>query len=789
MDTVLRHADPVSILMTVMASGLLLACGGLVILAAIGVRRLLTPARLEAAARALGAADARFRQACRTVTGLRLRRSGLRRASLAALSLPLILGALLGPPVMAGASAGLAAILFAGLWRLAVFDRCEARRLADEGRAAIDPLRTRGECLAGLAVFGFVLAAGSIRAAVDWPAPSLAAPLLPLSAVARELAAAVLPGLAAPGETGLIAAALRAGLGLAVLAAAGILALSIHPAATGRRNHDIDSALRSGDVHIAQRALDRLERRALDNRRTAQLRLVQIAFARRPEIDAGSTGIRLRAATALTAIADRFRDISLALASAQAHRQIFTLLDASRSPVSWAQGHVDFAAAIELAARLSGDVSMLDEAVTALSRAAEVFTEDSAPEQWALIQDRLGGVHALKASRDPAHWPHAIAALREALQLRKRGGLPGDRAATQESLALALLGHAGHSGEQGVLREVIALCRDAQDIHVRAGDLEGSARVRLLMAEGLRELARLTGEASRLQDAEGELSLALRHTPRARHPLAWARLQHLRGTVQRALAARTGDPALLDHAVGAFEAALCVRRPEIDVAEWVETKLQLGHALKAQGEHRREPAVLSRAAACFSEAMAYLPLEDHPERGQGLLFTLGVTVAAEGRLREDSGLLEQAAATLEQAIASTDPDTDPGRWAAAQHALGITLCALGRLKRDPQVLDLALHAFSEALCRRGAEAQPAAHAASQAKMAETLLCLYPLRKDTGLLDRAFDAFYAAKRAFEATGDRDRTAAMVEHLRRIRAVHRAPGHTHDREAQAGFARSA
>ena len=52
MDTVLRHADPVSILMTVMAAGLLLACGGLVILAAIGVRRVLTPVRLEAAARA-----------------------------------------------------------------------------------------------------------------------------------------------------------------------------------------------------------------------------------------------------------------------------------------------------------------------------------------------------------------------------------------------------------------------------------------------------------------------------------------------------------------------------------------------------------------------------------------------------------------------------------------------------------------------------------------------------------------------------------------------------------------
>lgn len=773
MDAVFRYTAPFDALTQAGAAGLILASLVMAGFAGLILARLLTAARWEAAAGALARIDRVYRAACGAVSGLRLRRAGLRRAVFALPHTVLALTVLLAPVTIALGAGILAGLLgFGHLTRL-LSDRAERRRYADEGRVAVDPLYVEPECWAGLGLCLFTVLAAAIRlaAAPELGQAGLSSILLPLESFWREAAGTVLPGLRPEAEAGWAMNTMRLVFELGLLAGIAALALTVYQAASGRRNADIDRRLDAPDHQTVSAALDHLERRALRNRRTAQSRLLQIAFASNAKTSQLGIGERLRASEALLNVARAFADPALALAAAQAYRQILDEIDRTDSPLSWAQTHIALADAVEASVDLTGDTGTLDEAVAALRAAAQVLTEDSAPDSWALIHDRLGRVHALAAAHDDARWIDAVTALRSALQLRKRGGLPNERALTQEQLARALLRHGKLSRELEPLHEALAMCRDAQEIHARSGDQEGWSRVRLIMAEARRELSRMTGDTGRLQDADAELLHTLKFTPRAHAPLLWAELHHVRGTLQRTLAARTGDAACLDTAIESFETALKVRTRQLCPDEWLETKIQLGETLKAAGEMRRDPAILDKAGTVFREALAALPRGQTARREAGLVFTLGLTLSAQGRLEEDPVRLEEAAGAIEEAIALMGDDPAASQRAGAQHALGIALCALGRLRGDPQTLDTALHAFAEALSARRLEARPSAHAASQARIGETLLALYPLRKDTGLLDRACDAFSEAKQAFERAGDRGRTAHMVEQIRRIRAVHR------------------
>lgn len=780
MDAIFRYAAPLDALVQASAAGLLLTSLVLAVLGGLILARLLTPARLEALAGGLARAGRVYRTACGTVSGLRLRRAAVRRAVFALPHIVLVLTVLLAPSPAAIGAGVLAGLLGIGHLSRLLHDRAELRRLTDEGRTPVDPLRVGPECVTGLGLCAFAVLAAAIRIALSSPDAGLSAILLPLTAFWREAAGTMLPGPRPAAEAGWMLTAMRAALELGLLAGIAALAVTLYQAASGRRNADIDRRLRAPDHQTVSAALDHLERRALANRRAAQSRLLQIAFASHAGAARHGIGDRLRASEALLNTARALADPALALAAAQAYRQLLPQIDRAHGPVSWAQTHIALADAIAAGVDLTGDAGPLDEAVSALRAGAQVFTEESAPDQWASIHDRLGRVHALAAADDPDRWIDAVAALRNGLQLRKRGGLPNDRAGTQEQLARALLRHAERARDRESLHEALAMCRDAQEIHARSGDQEGWTRVRLIMAETRRELARMTGDAGRLQDADAELLHTLKFTPRARQPLLWAELHHVRGTIQRALAARTADGAGLDTAIACFETALEVRTPQVCAEEWLETTIKLGDALKAAGEARRDAAVLDRAAAAFRQALAGLPPDEPAGREIGLVFTLGLTLSSQGRLEENPARLDEAAATIEEAIAMMGPRPAPAQLASAQHALGIALCALGRLRGDPQTLDSALHAFSEALSARVSEAQPGAQAASHARIGETLLALYPLRKDTQLLERACDAFSEAKQGFETAGNRGRTAHMVEQIRRIRAVHRRKD-----EPRAGF----
>lgn len=742
-------------------------------LAVWGLGRLLPPSRLEAMASALNRADDRVASHVARLVGLTLHRTLLRRLVFALIFTLLAAGTLIAPLPGAAAAAGFAALLAFALVRHGLRERAERRRSRDSDHPLPDRVDVGPECLTAPLLAAFFVTAALIRAA--GPAESIPQ---------------ALTGLLSGALPGWLMASLAATAALIALAGFALVSVEIWRAASGRSHRDVDTALASEERSAVIEATERLEARALKNRRGAQQRLVQIAGATRK--DARLTGIeyRSRAAHALQRTAEAFEDHGLALAAAHAFQDMCERIDRETNPVSWAEARMALADSIALSARLTGDASWLLEAAEALEAAAGVFTEDSAPDRWAEIQDRLGAVHGLAADRDPGARADAIAALRAGLSLRKRGGLASDRAATQEALSRILLDDGLATRNDGPIREAVALARDAEEIRARAGEPESWTRVRLLLSRARFELGRAIGDAGRITDAEAELGHTLKTLPRAKRPLQWAEAWHLRGTVLRALAGRTGEAAHLEQAEAAFRRALEVRTRETGADEWSETVRQLAETRKALGEHRREAALLARAAEGFETVLGMRGAAMGPAERARLLFNLGLTLSSQGRISEDARLLEAAGSALEDALKEAEAGPGGPERSAILHALGMACQARGRLTSDPLTLDHALHAFAQALQERSAEARPGAHAASQARLAETWLALYPIRKDKGLLERAFDAFEAAHQAFEAAGERDHSARMVEQMRRIRAVNRAPTRANaDSEAPVTFGQAA
>lgn len=776
---------------TALGATLFLASAGFIALAFWGVSRLLGRARIESrVVPSLNRIDGYLATGALYPTGLKLRGKWTRRSVFAAVYTVLLASAVFTPPVIGFMVCATGMVLGLGLFRSFERERRAERDGADMGQPLIDPIHVRPESLIGFALTAWFLATALYRLNEISPVlngSGTLAILTPVLFAWNEIIQTLIPGDAghvlgfdrfvSERATGSGAAgymiAIRAVMELTALIVILRTAFALKDLATGRQNLDVDEFIESESTDQINLAFDALEDRALKNRRGAQLRVIHIASGLRKDQLIQQVEHRLRAADILLKVAQNFRDPGSAMTAAQTYRQCISQLNRNDNPITWAQTHVRMAEAIKTASNLTGDLSFLEEAIEALQNAGKVLNEESAPEEWAAIHDELGEIYQTAAEVDPRRLRDAIHALRTGLQLRKRGGLAPDRARTQVRLAECLVDAGQLNRDQAPVREAIAICRDAQEVHARAGDKQAWSEVRLVLGRARHLLARQTGDASRLQDADAELLEAIKETPRSQRPAQWAALQHLRGCVMRSLAASTSDPDKIGDAIEAFKAALEVRTRSAMAPEWAETQAQLGDSLKMLGEYRKSADAFAGAAEAYRKALSVMNQNDPSQRRPVIVYNLGLCLSAHGRLAETPPLMDEAIEALEEAVRLTNPEQAPGPWSAANHALGIALQAKGKMENNVDALIQAHQAYVEALSVRLVNKMPGAHATTQAKIAETYLALYPLRKDTQLLEKALEAFMIAKEAFEAAGDRNRTARMVEQIRRIRAVHRGP----------------
>jgi tetratricopeptide (TPR) repeat protein len=119
---------------------------------------------------------------------------------------------------------------------------------------------------------------------------------------------------------------------------------------------------------------------------------------------------------------------------------------------------------------------LLAAAAAAMRQALEVSTRPAMPQQWALLQAKLGMTLRAQGERTAGErgtqlLAEAVAALRQALEVYTWADVPHDWAATQHSLGIALRAQgertAGERGTQ-LLAEAVATYRQALEVRTRA---------------------------------------------------------------------------------------------------------------------------------------------------------------------------------------------------------------------------------------------------------------------------------------------------------------------------------
>jgi tetratricopeptide (TPR) repeat protein len=403
---------------------------------------------------------------------------------------------------------------------------------------------------------------------------------------------------------------------------------------------------------------------------------------------------------------------------------------------------------------LSGDA---DEAAAHFEAAAG-FLLPFAPLEAASLRDaacgnlageglRLGGTGVLRAielgRRNEAIWT--------------RAAHPEDWAMLQNKLGLALTELAERTdgpAASGLLAEAAAAFRGALSVWTPAAEFWGKTQVNLGRAlAGQAAEAEPSAAAALLADAAAAYRAALEVFPEVTEPVGWAISQNFLGMALSELAERTDGQAglpLLAQATAAHDAALRAYDEAKSPEDWAFTQFHLGRALSELGRRtdpasevihpastlagrpRRigEPAgagLLAGAEDAYRKALRFYSRELHPETWALAHIHIARTLVerADRVEGEAAAALFAAAATAFRAVREVRTrEADPRGWAMVQQDLGQILEALGDLGDDPArryaeglaCLDGALQVFADG----DIKANWATCARSRARMARKL---------------------------------------------------------------------
>jgi tetratricopeptide (TPR) repeat protein len=207
-------------------------------------------------------------------------------------------------------------------------------------------------------------------------------------------------------------------------------------------------------------------------------------------------------------------------------------------------------------------------------------------------------------------------------------------------------------------------------------------------------------------------------------PLAWARLEALRGSALVQLGELDGELTNIADGVEALTAALEPLSMDHSPMDWARAQAALGAGLQSIGEATTSDRAFEQAVTCYDRATQVLKA--------------------------------QPALALRAVVANN-------------RALSLARCA--ELTADLAVLDAAEMAFKTELSAAPGARDPAAWAVAQMNLAR----LYEARveitgRDDGRLDRAAVALACAFDVFSELGLRSLTDLAAQGLQRLRAAH-------------------
>jgi tetratricopeptide (TPR) repeat protein len=412
--------------------------------------------------------------------------------------------------------------------------------------------------------------------------------------------------------------------------------------------------------------------------------LAQAGFVRLGEIGAGGE-------QALASVAEVYLERAVLDEPSSGEEGTDAWLQLAESLLRHQDAEALFKLGLAFGQRSTGDLRANRHYAGACYRAAlEVYTRQSAPIAWALMQNALGD--ALKREADllagaeqAALLAQAVAAHRAALEVFSRNTLPAGWALAQNNLGNAL-----------------------------------SQRARLAVGA---ERIGLLGQALAAYHA------ALEVRTRERLPAAWAATQSNLGQalgVQAQLLIGAERASLLEQEVACYQAALEVYTRQNAPDAWAAIQNNLGNALRTQAEQAEKAArsaLLSQAVSAYRAALEVYTREETPALWAMVHSNLGIALSAQadsvyGMIREV--LLMQAIEAYRAALEVRTRQSAPAAWAMTQSNLGAALRGraghvAGQERAD--VLGLAAQVYRAALTVYTREGTPIAWAGTHFNLA------------------------------------------------------------------------
>jgi tetratricopeptide (TPR) repeat protein len=186
-------------------------------------------------------------------------------------------------------------------------------------------------------------------------------------------------------------------------------------------------------------------------------------------------------------------------------------------------------------------------------------------------------------------------------------------------------------------------------------------------------------------------------------PLAWARLEGLRGAALVLLGELDGELSRIADGVEALSAAVEALTADHSPMDWARVQASLGAALQAMGEASTSERAFEQAVLAYDRATQVLKAQPALALRAVVANNRALSLARCAELTADLAVLDAAELAFKTELAAAPGGRDPASWAVAQMNLArlyearveITGRDDGRLARAGAALACAFDVFSE----------------------------------------------------------------------------------------------
>jgi len=357
-------------------------------------------------------------------------------------------------------------------------------------------------------------------------------------------------------------------------------------------------------------------------------------------------------------------------------------------------------------ARRSGDAAALRKGAAQAEAAAKIFEAEHKQDSLAAARCEQATLAVLGADLFGDEGLHAAAGA--TLTLAKTA--PGHRCAMAEALLAGLEGRVA-LGENDLDRALAAA--EAFEAPLRglsaARRVKGGASRLLLADQRAARVELLLACAARLKDrALTQVALEEAKTAEAGldpdfEPLAWSRLESLRGTALVQLGELDGEINNIADGVEALAAALEPVTADHSPMDWARAQAALGAGLQAMGEATTSERCFERAVTCYDRASHILKTQPALALRAVVANNRALSLARCAELTADLAVLDAAEMAFKAELVATPGARDPATWAVTQMNLArlyearveITGRDDGRLDRAAMALASAFDIFAE----------------------------------------------------------------------------------------------